>query len=112
MKVPVVNCTVTVSVLFKKKERYTLAYCLPFDLMTQGENLKRAERNIREAIEIFTEDIIVNGTVSEVLRNLGRKKDRPANRPRPAPFRNASERNLNITFPFNKFVARDQREVC
>ena len=104
-----VVCTVKVPVLFKKKRGYYLAYCPPFDLMTQGGNFRKADSNIRDAVELFLEDLFVHGTLEKALQELGWTKTAKApERPRSLPFRDATQRSINVNLPLLDLVNRER----
>lgn len=52
-----------------------IAYSPALDLSTVGDSLEEAHERFNEAVEIFFEEITKNGTLDEVLLELGWQKD-------------------------------------
>jgi len=59
--------------LIEKGEKYFSAICLELDVASQGRTIKEAEANIKEAIELYLEDVYEAGDEKEFI-------------PRPAPM--------------------------
>ena len=65
---------INVPVSYFKEDKSFFAYTPALDLSSAGKTLKEAEKNIAEAVSIFMEEILKNGTTDEVLSSLGWKK--------------------------------------
>lgn len=65
---------IDVPVSYFKEGKAFVAYTPALDLSSSGKNLKEAEKNIKEAIIIFMEELISHNTTEEVLSALGWKK--------------------------------------
>ncbi|PIR40293.1 MAG: hypothetical protein COV33_00545 [Candidatus Zambryskibacteria bacterium CG10_big_fil_rev_8_21_14_0_10_34_34] len=65
---------INVPVSYFKEDKSFVAYTPALDLSSAGKTLKEAEKNIAEAVSIFMEEILKNGTIDEVLSSLGWKK--------------------------------------
>jgi len=65
---------INVPVSYFKEDKSFVAYTPALDLSSAGKTLKEAEKNIAEAVSIFMEEILKNGTTDEVLSSLGWKK--------------------------------------
>jgi hypothetical protein len=53
----------------------TVAYSPALDLSTCGKNKQDAQRMFEEAVHLFFEDLVENGTIDEVLTGLNWKKN-------------------------------------
>jgi predicted RNase H-like HicB family nuclease len=60
-------------ILIEKEDNLYSALCLELDVASQGETIKEARRNIREAIELYLESIVEAGEEKDFV-------------PRPAPI--------------------------
>ena len=65
---------INVPVSYFKEDKSFVAYTPALDLSSAGKTLKEAEKNIAEAVSIFMEEILKQGTLDEVLLSLGWKK--------------------------------------
>jgi len=61
-------------VIFLKEKGQFVAYTPALDLSTSGKTLAQAERRFAEAAKIFFEECHKMGTLDEMLRDLGWKK--------------------------------------
>ncbi len=66
------NFNLPVSIM-KEKEKY-VAFTPALDLSTSGKNYEEVKKRFIEAVSIFFEEIIKDGTMDEVLKDLGWKK--------------------------------------
>lgn len=66
---------VELPVAFIEEGDTVVAYTPALDLSTCGKNKKEASRMFKEAVQIFFNDLVQNGTVDEVLTGLNWKKD-------------------------------------
>lgn len=71
-----VRANISLPVTYFKEGKSFVAYAPGLDLSSAGHTLKKAEQNIKEAIELFMEEILSRGTIDEVLSNLGWEKTR------------------------------------
>ena len=62
---------INVPVDFFKENGHFIAFCKPFDLVTQGNTLEEAQKRFQELIPVFIEDLKERGTLDEVLTELG-----------------------------------------
>lgn len=84
-------------VTYKKKAKWYVAACPVLDVVTQGTTKKKAETNLKEALSLFFEYCIEEGTLDEVLKQSGFtpiKTDVPKNRPA------GKGEYINIPIPF------------
>lgn len=61
-------------VVITKQNKSFVAYTPALDISTSGKSLKEAKTRFGELVNIFFEEIIEAGTISEVLTELGWKK--------------------------------------
>ncbi|OHA62288.1 MAG: hypothetical protein A3E07_01540 [Candidatus Wildermuthbacteria bacterium RIFCSPHIGHO2_12_FULL_45_9] len=62
------------AVTFLREDNRYIAYSPALDLSTSGKTFEEAKRRFREAAHIFFEETMANGTITEVLQELGWKK--------------------------------------
>ena len=55
----------------KEKPGMYVSYCPALDLCSQGETAKKARENIVEAVQLFIESCLEDGTLHNVLRESG-----------------------------------------
>ena len=63
-----------IPVSFYKEGEMYIAYSHVLDLSTCGETFKEAQKNFKEALQIFLEECIAMGTLDEVLESCGWQK--------------------------------------
>jgi len=63
--------SVRLNVHFIKHNDGIIAYAPALDLSTIGKTIKKAQRMIHEAVNLFLEDLIDRGTLDKVLSDLG-----------------------------------------
>ncbi len=68
------NFSLSVSIL-KEGSRF-IAYSPAIELSTSGKTHKEAKKRFKEASSLFFEEIMENGTLEDVLKDLGWKKER------------------------------------
>ena len=51
-----------------------VAFCPVLQVTSYGDNRQDAQKNIKEAVELFLEVCVEDGTLSEVLRECGMKR--------------------------------------
>lgn len=61
-------------VSFLREGDYFIAYTPALDLSTAGSTFEEAQKNFEEAVNIFFQELIKMGTVSDVLSELGWQK--------------------------------------
>ena len=66
--------------IFKEDKRF-VAYSHVLDLSSSGKTAKEAERRYAEAVQLFFDEIIKQGTLKQVLSELGWRKVRNAWQP-------------------------------
>lgn len=59
------------TLFFRKEGGSVVAYCPALELSSYGNNQREAEKNFREVLSIFLEDLIQNGTLKDVLQECG-----------------------------------------
>jgi len=74
MKTP--NFQVSLPVMFIKENNQFVAYTPALDLSTCGDTFEQAQKRFAEAVQIFIAKCYSMGTLGEVLRDLGWKKNR------------------------------------
>ncbi len=99
--------TVKLPVKFIKKRKWYVATCPALDVVTQGETKKKAKENLAEALLLFMETCLENGTLDTVLKQCG---FRPAKRKlkklaRPPEY-------LNIPIPLISSTADHVANTC
>lgn len=62
------------SVTFLREGKRFIAYSSALDLSTSGKTFEEAKRRFEEIVEIFFEEVERQGTLKEVLQNLGWQK--------------------------------------
>ncbi|HDQ25485.1 MAG TPA: type II toxin-antitoxin system HicB family antitoxin [bacterium] len=40
-----------------KEEKWYVAHCLELDVVSQGKTIEEAEKNLKEAVELYKEDL-------------------------------------------------------
>ena len=63
-------------VIFLKEKGQFVAYTPALDLSTSGKTLAQAEQRFMEAAELFFDECHKMGTLNDVLRDLGWKRNR------------------------------------
>ena len=66
--------------IFKEGKTF-VAYTPALDLSTCGKTFAQAERRFNEAVELFFDEILKQGTLKEVLSDLGWTKTKKEWRP-------------------------------
>lgn len=66
------NLNIPVSI-FREGKKY-VAYSSALDLSTSGNNYLQVKNRFHECVNIFFEEIIANGTITDVLQDLGWEK--------------------------------------
>ncbi|MCH7677484.1 hypothetical protein IH879_21405 [candidate division KSB1 bacterium] len=54
-------------ILIEKEDSIFSALCLELDVASQGGTLNKAKKNIREAIELYLEDVLESGDEKEFI---------------------------------------------
>ena len=62
---------VNLPVMIFKEDDAFVAYTPALDLSTVGENFEIAKKRFNEAVKIFFQEVIENGTIEEVLAGNG-----------------------------------------
>ena len=55
----------------KREDGFHVASCSPLDVHSQGESASEAKSNLAEAIQLFVETCIEQGTLDKVLADAG-----------------------------------------
>ncbi len=80
---------------FIKQGKKFVAYSPALDLSTSGKNLSEAQKRFREIVDIFFQELVENGTVEDVLTDLGwRKVEKKWNPPQVV-----SRKSFNVSVP-------------
>ena len=74
MKKSSINLSLSV-IMIREGNRF-IAYSPALDLSTSGKTHKEASKRFKEIANIFFEEIVKQGTLEDVLRDLGWKKTR------------------------------------
>ena len=56
--------------IFKEEDRF-VAYCPVLDLSTSGPTFEKVQERFQEALHMFIEDLVEQGTLDEVLQSHG-----------------------------------------
>ena len=56
-----------------KRKKWYVASCPVLDVVTQGETKRKAKENLKEALSLFIETCIEQGTLDLVMKNCGFK---------------------------------------
>lgn len=76
------NLSYQLAVVITKQGRHYVAYTPALDISTVGKSVKDVQKKFEELVDVFFEEIIEAGTVSEVLTELGwTKKEKAWNPP-------------------------------
>jgi predicted RNase H-like HicB family nuclease len=51
--------TIELSAIIRKENNFYVALCPEYDIASQGKNVEEAIRNLKEALELYLEDIDV-----------------------------------------------------
>ena len=57
---------------FHREREQWIAWCPDLDVTTQGDTIRKADENLREAVSLFLETCHAMGTLEDVLREAGR----------------------------------------
>jgi len=71
MRSSVVNLSVRLEAAFRQDGKCWLAWCLPLDVMTQGETKEAAFKSLKEAVGLWFESCIERGVLDEALGEVG-----------------------------------------
>ena len=69
-----INLEFKLPVSFLREGNKYVAYTPALDLSTSGKSYKEAKKRFEEIVSIFFEELIKEGTIDEVLQDLGWKK--------------------------------------
>ncbi|MCA1989909.1 MAG: type II toxin-antitoxin system HicB family antitoxin, partial [Desulfarculus sp.] len=70
-----VQMILKVPVEVKKRGKWFVANCPVFDVVTQGEDIEKAKKNLGVALTLFLVSCFERGTLEEVLRQCGFRPD-------------------------------------
>jgi hypothetical protein len=80
---------------FIKQGKKFVAYSPALDLSTSGKNIREAQKRFHEIVGIFFEELVENGTLEEVLTDLGwQKVEKKWNPPKVI-----SQKSFNVSVP-------------
>ena len=71
--IPMITFKINVPVKTKKRERWTVASCIPLDIHSQGKDAKEAIENLKEAVTLFVDSCLERGTLASALRERVRR---------------------------------------
>lgn len=69
-----ISIKATLPVTFMREDKQFVAYSPVLDLSTSGHTFELARRRFEQAVDIFIDECIELGTLSQVLEDLGWKK--------------------------------------
>jgi len=69
-----VSLEVNIPVIVLRENSSFIAYSPALELSTAGKTLLQAKKRFSEAVDIFFEELVKNGTLDEALAELGWKK--------------------------------------
>ena len=69
--IPRFKCKAICQLRSSKKKMVIVQFVPSFNIASQGETVEKSLEMIKEAIEIFFEDLIENGNLEEVLQDCG-----------------------------------------
>ena len=94
-----VQMTLKVPVEIKKRGKWFIANCPVLDVVTQGEDIEKAKKNLGHAITLFLVSCFERGTLEEVLSQCGFKPSLRATQLSPRkPMKR--EEYLDVPIPF------------
>ena len=70
------NVNFSLPVMITKQNKRFVAYTPALDIATSGKTEKEVKKRFSEIVKLFLEEIIEAGTVSDVLTELGWKKEK------------------------------------
>jgi predicted RNase H-like HicB family nuclease len=77
-----IEMTIKLPVKFIKRKGWYVAKCTALDVVSQGETLSKAKKNLIEALSLFLVTCLDHGTLSDVLKECGfAPAQHPAKRP-------------------------------
>jgi len=79
MKKATLHVKIPVSIF--KEGKYFVAYSPVLDLSTCGDTKAEAKKMFDEAVEVFFEELIKEGTLKEVLKDLGWQEEKATLKP-------------------------------
>lgn len=65
---------VTLPIVFKKRNKGYVSTCPILDVHSQGTTQREAQKNLKEALELFFVSCFERGTLDQVLKECGIKK--------------------------------------
>lgn len=88
-----------IPVEFFQEGKAIIAYCPILDLSTSGSTLANAQRNFREAVDLWVESCIEMGTLDQALQELGWTKKKTDNNVRMVPPRVLRRTSESVCIP-------------
>lgn len=66
-----IKITVQLPIEIKERKKWVVASCPVLDVHSQGDTVKEAKKNLKEALDIFLTSCLERGTLDEVFKNCG-----------------------------------------
>ena len=87
-----------------------VSHCPPLDVWSQGKTKAEAEKNIKEAVNLFVVSCLERGTIFNVMAECGFKaisKKQPKKRAKTPPFK-----HINVSIPFSANEPATHTSAC
>ncbi|MBN1292575.1 MAG: type II toxin-antitoxin system HicB family antitoxin [Candidatus Latescibacteria bacterium] len=91
-----ITFTVTLPIVFTKREKWYLATCPILDVNSQGKTQREASKNLKEALELFLVSCFERGTLDKVLKECGFMPHYPTENRKMSHFKNT----IDVPIPF------------
>lgn len=107
MSVVDVQMRFTLPMKLKKRKNWYVASCPVLDVVTQGETKAKAKSNLKEALVLFFETCIEQGTLDTVLKNCGFKMAKQV-----SPPQSVVKKEEYISIPIDLLVSSSAHREC
>ena len=104
-----VEFTAQLPIKFTHRKNWVVASCTILDVHSQGENERKAKKNLAEALSLFFISCFERGTLDAVLKQCGFKARRLPPKPAAKPAL-AKENYINVPIPF--LVKQTHQRLC
>ncbi len=106
MKKVSVQISLSVPTRIRKKQKWFVASCPVFDVVSQGETEEQAKKNLSEALTLFFLSCHERGTLDAVLKECGFQPAYPSKIAR----RIASASYIDVPIPF--YINTEKAQEC
>ncbi len=97
---------VKLPIVFTKRKKWYLATCPVLDVHSQGKTKSEAQKNLKEALELFLVSCFERGTLDQVLKECGFRPNYPSE------HREVSRFDKTIDVPIQFFIPSSRVARC